>query len=210
MPYEYIQIHPQNPQSRLIQQAVAQIRKGTVFAYPTDSSYALGCHLGDKKALERIRRLRQLDDKHNFTLVCQDLSAIATYAKIDKNEYRILKAHTPGAYTFILNATREVPRRILHEKRRSIGIRIPDNAIVQALLAELNEPILSVTLQLPGEHDAISLIDDLPDAFQNQLDLIIDGGECGRQSTSVIDLTTETITVVRDGQGDVSHLVDNL
>lgn len=199
---QYFYIHPDNPQVRLIKQAVAVVRDGGVVAYPTDSAYALGCHLGDKPALERIIRIRELDDRHNFTLLCRDLSEIATYAKVDNATYRLLKAHTPGAYTFILVATGEVPRRILHPKRKTIGIRVPDHAICQALLGELNEPLLTTTLQLPGEEDPLNDPEEIRERVGSRLDLIIDGGFGALEPTTVVDLTGEAPVVVREGRGD--------
>lgn len=199
---QYFRIHPDNPQGRLITQAVEMVRQGAVIAYPTDSAYAFGCHLGDKKALDRIRRIRQVDDKHNFTLVCRDLSELATYAKVDNAAYRLLNAHTPGAYTFILQATREVPRRLLHPKRRTIGIRIPDNQIVRDLLGELSEPLMSSTLILPGEEMPMTEADEIREVLEHQLDLIIDGGHCGVEPTTVVDLTADEPVVIRAGKGD--------
>ncbi|MEZ5525648.1 MAG: L-threonylcarbamoyladenylate synthase [Pseudomonadales bacterium] len=201
---QFFQIHPDNPQQRLIKQAVEIINKGGVIVYPTDCAYALGCHIGDKKAVDRIRQIRKLDDKHNFTLVCSDLSEVATYAKVDNTTYRLLKAHTPGAYTFILNATSEVPRRLLHPKRRTIGLRLPEHNITQALLDTLGEPLMSTSLIMPG--DAYPMTDpyDIRATLEHQVDLIIDGGYCGMEATSVINLTDEAPEVVRVGMGDVS------
>jgi tRNA threonylcarbamoyl adenosine modification protein (Sua5/YciO/YrdC/YwlC family) len=201
---QFFQIHPDNPQQRLIKQAVEIINKGGVIVYPTDCAYALGCHIGDKKAVDRIRQIRKLDDKHNFTLVCSDLSEVATYAKVDNTTYRLLKAHTPGAYTFILNATSEVPRRLLHPKRRTIGLRLPEHNITQALLDALGEPLMSTSLIMPG--DAYPMTDpyDIRATLEHQVDLIIDGGYCGMEATSVINLTDEVPEVVRVGMGDVS------
>jgi len=201
---QFFQIHPDNPQKRLINQAVDIINKGGVVVYPTDCAYALGCHLGDKSALEKIKRIRQLDDKHNFTLVCRDLSEISTYAKVDNSAYRLLKAHTPGAYTFILKATSEVPRRLLHPKRRTIGIRIPENEIALALTESLGEPIMSTSLIMPG--DEMPLMDpyDIREVLQHHVDLVIDGGYCGMEATSVINLVDEVPEVIRQGAGDVS------
>lgn len=196
-------IHPENPQPWLIQQAVELIRDGAVFAYPTDSSYALGCHLGDKAALDKIRQLRQLDKNHNFTLMCRDLSELSTYAQVNKHVYRLLKAHTPGAYTFILEATNDLPRRLMHPKRRTVGLRVPTNIIARALLTELNEPLVSVTLQLPETTEPVAEIETLPEGWVKQLDLIIDGGFCGITPTSVIDLTQSTPVILRRGKGDV-------
>lgn len=201
---QFFQIHPDNPQERLIRQAVEIIRKGGVIAYPTDSGYALGCHLGDKKAVERIKRIRQLDQKHNFTLVCGDLSDISTYAKVDNSLYRLLKAHTPGPYTFILNATTEVPRLLLHPKRRSIGVRIPEHAITLALLEQFGEPIMSTTLILPGDEHPQTDPYEIRDVLEHALDLIIDGGACSMDVTSVIDVRELPPTVIREGKGDTS------
>jgi len=178
------------------------LRQGAVIVYPTDSAYALGCHLGDKKALDRIREIRRVDDKHNFTLVCRDLSQAATYANMDNTAYRLINAHAPGPYTFILPATREVPRRLLHPKRRTIGIRIPDNRIVQALLEELGEPIMSSTLILPGEEMPLTDPYEIRELLEHKVDLIIDGGYCELEPTTVIDLTGELPRVVRRGKGD--------
>lgn len=199
---QYFYIHPDNPQARLVKQAVALVREGAVIAYPTDSAYALGCHIGDKPALERIIRLRELDDRHNFTLLCRDLSEIATYAKVDNATYRLLKAHTPGAYTFILAATGEVPRRLLHPKRKTIGIRVPDHAICQALLAELNEPLLTTTLQLPGDEDPLNDPEEIRERLGSRLDLIIDGGFGSLEPTTVVDLSGDDPMVLREGRGD--------
>lgn len=199
---QYFQIHPENPQARLVKQAVDLIRDGAVVVYPTDSAYALGCHLGDKKALDRLRRIRRVDDKHNFTLVCRDLSEIATYAKVSNSVYRLLNAFTPGPYTFILEATRDVPRRLLHPKRRTIGIRVPDNKIVLALLEELGEPLLSTTLILPGQNLPMTDAEEIRDQLANDVDLIIDGGNCGIEPTTVVSLVGDHPTVVRVGCGD--------
>lgn len=199
---QYFYIHPDNPQARLIKQAVTLIRDGAVIAYPTDSAYALGCHLGDKPALERITRIRELNDKHNFTLLCRDLSDIATYAKVDNATYRLLKTHTPGAYTFILNASSEVPRRILHPKRKTIGIRIPDHVICQALLAELDEPLLTTTLQLPGDAEPLNDPEIIRDRLGSRLEAIIDGGYGTLEPTTVVDLTGDAPVILREGRGD--------
>ena len=198
---QYFEIHPTNPQMRLVHQAVEIIDAGGVVAYPTDSSYALGCHLGDKKALERIRRIRRIDEKHNLTLVCSDLSEISTYAKINNSDYRLLKSLTPGPYTFILNATHEVPRRLMHPKRRTIGIRVVDHAVVRALLDDLRQPLMSTTLILPGESMPLTEADEIRDALDRQLDLIIDSGHCGIEPTTVIDLTGDAPRLVREGMG---------
>ncbi len=201
---QFFQIHPENPQARLINQAVEIIRNGGVVIYPTDCAYALGCHLGDKGAMEKIKRIRQLDDKHNFTLVCRDLSEISTYAKVDNSNYRMLKTCTPGAYTFILKATSEVPRRLLHPKRRTIGIRIPNNPIVLALTEALGEPIMSTSLIMPGETDPLTDPYEMRELLQHHVDLVIDGGYCGMEATSVINLTEDVPEVIRAGAGDVS------
>jgi tRNA threonylcarbamoyl adenosine modification protein (Sua5/YciO/YrdC/YwlC family) len=199
---QYFYVHPDNPQVRLIKQAVMLIRDGSVMAYPTDSAYALGCHLGDKAALERIVRIRELDERHNFTLMCRDLSEIATYAKVDNATYRLLKTYTPGAYTFILPATGEVPRRILHPKRKTIGIRVPDHAICQALLAELNEPLLTTTLQLPGQPEPMNDPEGIREELGSRLDLIIDGGFGSLEPTTVVDLSGERPLILREGRGN--------
>ena len=200
-----IQIHPQNPQLRLVRQAIAAMHDGAVIVYPTDSSYALGCMIGDKEAMERIRRLREADVKtHNFTLVCRDLSEISRYARVDNSQYRTLKAFTPGPYTFLLEATREVPKRLQNPKRRTIGIRVPDNAIVRMLLAELGEPIMSSTLLLPGETHTMTDPADIKQRLEHQVDLVIDGGTGGVEPSSVVDLSSGVPVVVRRGRGDVS------
>jgi tRNA threonylcarbamoyl adenosine modification protein (Sua5/YciO/YrdC/YwlC family) len=199
---QHLQLHPETPQARLVAQAVEIIRQGGVIAYPTDSAYALGCHLGDKAALERIRRLRQLDDKHNFTLVCRDLSELGVYAKVDNSTFRLLKANTPGPYTFILNATHEVPRRLLHPKRRTIGLRIPDHRITLALLEALGEPLMSVTLILPGDDLPLTDPEDIRQRIGKQIDLVIDGGACNIEPTTVVSLLDGQVDVQRFGRGD--------
>ena len=201
---QFFQIHPQDPQPRLIHRAVEWLREGAVIAYPTDSSYALGCVIGDKGAVERIRRLRNLGDKHNFTLVCRDLSEIATYAKVDNTAYRLLKTLTPGPYTFILKATHEVPRRLQHPKRKTIGIRVPDNNIAQALLAELGEPLMSTTLILPGADMPMTDPEEMRERLEHEVDLVIDGGNCGFEPTTVVDLVDGVPKLVRTGKGDAS------
>jgi|TARA_R110000772_G_scaffold255327_1_gene371418 tRNA threonylcarbamoyl adenosine modification protein (Sua5/YciO/YrdC/YwlC family) len=201
---QFFQIHPENPQARLIRQAADIVRGGGVVVYPTDSAYALGCQIGDKSALDRIRRIRRLDDRHNFTLVCRDLSDIANYARVDNTVYRLLKACTPGAYTFILRATSEVPRRLMHPKRKTVGLRIPDNIVAMALLADLGEPMMSVTLIMPG--DELPLIDpyEIRDVLEHEVDLVIDGGYCGLEPTTVVDLADELPIILRAGKGDVT------
>ena len=199
---QFFQIHPENPQKRLIKQAVDILRQGGVIVYPTDSGYAIGCHLGEKQAADRIKRIRKLDDKHNFTLVCRDLSDVGVYAKVDNTQYRLLKTFTPGPYTFILDATSEVPRRLLHPKRRTIGLRVPDNAITQALLGELGEPIMSSTMLLPGADMPMTDAEDVRAALGSELDLIIDGGFCGMEPTTVVNMTGPVPEVTRVGKGD--------
>jgi tRNA threonylcarbamoyl adenosine modification protein (Sua5/YciO/YrdC/YwlC family) len=201
---QFLQIHPHNPQLRLIHQAVEVLRQGGVIVYPTDSSYALGCHLDDKSAADRIRRIRQTDKHHNFTLVCRDLSEIATYARVDNQQYRLLKAATPGPFTFILRATHEVPRRLQHPKRKTIGIRVPDNAIVGALLEELGEPIMSCTLILPGEEQPLNDPDIIREQLEHHVDLIIDAGPCDQWPTTVLDFVDGTPQLIRQGKGDAS------
>ena len=198
-----IQVHPENPQERLIKQVVDTVKQGGIIVYPTDSGYALGCHIGDKKSLDRIRELRKLDEKHNFTLVCRDLSELGVYAKVDNIAYRALRNHTPGPYTFILMATNEVPRRLKQSKRKTIGLRVPDNIITQALLSALGEPLMSVTLILPG--DEMPLLDpyEIKSLLSNRVDMIIDGGFCGIEPTSVIDLSEDEPKILRKGAGSV-------
>lgn len=198
---QFFQIHPENPQQRLIAQAAEILRGGGVIAFPTDSAYALGCHLGDKNAVDKIRAIRRLDKHHNFTLVCRDLSELATYAKVNNSMFRSIKAHTPGAFTFILDATNEVPRRIMHPKRKTIGLRVPDNAIALELIAALGEPIMSTSLILPGEEYPLTDPYDIRETLQHQLDLVIDGGYCGMEATTVVDMTNETPVLVRQGLG---------
>ena len=198
---QFFQIHPVNPQARLIHQAVEIIRADGLIVYPTDSSYALGCHVGDKAGMERIRRIRDLDNKHNFTLVCRDLSEIATYAKVDNSGYRLLKSLTPGPYTFILKATHEVPRRLQNPKRKTIGIRIPAHPIAQALLEELGEPLMSSTLILPGQENPETDAHDIRERLEHDVELVIDGDSCGLEPTTVIDLVEGSLQVVRKGRG---------
>jgi len=202
---QFFQIHPDNPQKRLISQAVEIISKGGVVVYPTDCAYALGCHLGDKSAMERIQRIRQLDDKHNFTLVCKDLSEIGTYAKMDNQSYRLIKAHTPGAYTFILNATTEVPRRLLHPKRRTIGIRVPDNLIAREMISALGEPIMSTSLIMPGDDQPLMDPYEIRELLQHSVDLVIDGGYCGMEATTVVNLVEGVPEIVRYGAGPAEN-----
>jgi tRNA threonylcarbamoyl adenosine modification protein (Sua5/YciO/YrdC/YwlC family) len=201
---QFYRIHPEDPQPRLIKRAVEVLRRGGVLAYPTDSIYALGCALDAKKAVERIQRLRQTDRDHNFTLVCRDLSEIGTYARVDNTVFRLLKSHTPGPYTFILRATTEVPRRLQNPKRKTIGIRVPDSNIVRALLEEHGEPILSSTLLLPGEDLPLTDAEEIRERLEHQLDAIVDGGNCGLEATTVVDLSDEVPRILRQGRGDAS------
>lgn len=201
---QYFHIHPQNPQLRLLKQAVDILNKGGLVVYPTDSSYAIGCHIGDKDAMERIYKLRQLDKTHNFTLVSKDLSQISSYAKIDNTQYRLIKACTPGPYTFILPAKREVPRRLMHPKRKTIGLRIPDSAIVQQMLELMHEPIMSSTLIMPNDTMPLSEPDEIRERLEHQVDLVIDGGVCGFDPTTVVEWTDNNPVVLRQGKGDVT------
>ena len=203
---QYFEIHPTHPQSRLIKRAVEIVRHGGVIAYPTDSSYALGCHIGDKAAMERMRRIRRVEEDHNFTLVCRDLSEVSQYARVNNADYRLLKANTPGPYTFILPATREVPRRLQHPKRKTIGLRVPDHVIAQALLAELNEPLMSSTLMLPGESLPLSDPGEIRQRLEHEVDLVIDGGFCGLEPTTVLEVEEGRATVVRQGKGNSERL----
>lgn len=204
---QYFEIHPDNPQKRLIGQATNIIREGGVLVYPTDSCYALGCHVGDKQAMERIARIRRTDAKHNFTLVCRDLSDISTYARVDNTTYRLLKSLTPGPYTFVMKATNEVPRRLQNPKRKTIGIRVPDNAICQALLEELGEPLMSNTLIMPDKDLPETDPHDIRDLLEKQVDLIIDGGNCGFEPTTVLVFDDQgSVEVTRRGRGDLNFL----
>ncbi|OUY20623.1 threonylcarbamoyl-AMP synthase [Yersinia pestis subsp. microtus bv. Altaica] len=201
---QFFYIHPDNPQPRLINQCVDVLRKGGVVVYPTDSGYALGCRLEDKTAMERICRIRQLDGNHNFTLVCRDLSELSTYAYVDNSAFRLIKNNTPGNYTFILKATKEVPRRLMNDKRKTIGVRVPSNPIALALLDALGEPLMSTTLMLPGNDFAESDPEEIKENLGKQVDLIIHGGSLGQQPTTVIDLTDSAPEVIREGAGDVT------
>jgi tRNA threonylcarbamoyl adenosine modification protein (Sua5/YciO/YrdC/YwlC family) len=198
---QYLEIHPINPQLRLIRQAVDIVRAGGVIAYPTDSCYALGCHVGDAEALERIRRIRQADKNHHFTLVCRDLSEIARYARVDTPVFRLLKAHTPGPFTFLLPATRETPKRLQHPKRRTIGIRVPEHPVPHLLLAELGEPIMSSTLLLPGDSTPLTDGDQIREHLDSALDAILDAGHCGIEPTTVVDLAVSPPVILRQGKG---------
>ena len=203
----YLEIHTKNPQPRLIQQAVDIIHKGGVIVYPTDSSYALGCHIGDKAALQKLRRIRGMDDQHNLTLVCRDLSEIAIYAKVNNTDYRLLKSLTPGPYTFVLPGTHEVPRRLMHPKRRTIGIRVVDHPIVQALLEALDQPLMSCTLIMPGEALPVTEAEDVREVLDRYVDLIIDGGHCGHEPTTVISMVGDSPVIRRQGKG-IDHGLD--
>ena len=202
-------IHPDNPQRRLIRQAADVVRAGGVIIYPTDSAYALGCSLGAKDAVDRIRRIRQLDKDHHFTLMCRDLSELATYARVDNVSFRLLKANTPGAYTFLLTASSEVPRRLLQPKRKTIGLRVPANPITLALLEELDEPLMSVTLILPGATNPIIDTDEMYDTLGNQVDLMVDGGYCGNEPTTIVDLVDAYPVIIRSGKGDPTPFVSD-
>jgi tRNA threonylcarbamoyl adenosine modification protein (Sua5/YciO/YrdC/YwlC family) len=200
---QYFQIHPVNPQPRLIYQAVEILRNDGLIVYPTDSSYALACSVGDKHGMERIRRIRMLDNRHNFTLVCRDLSEIATYARVDNGSYRLLKSLTPGPYTFVLRATHEVPRRLQNPKRKTIGIRVPAHPIAHALLTELGEPLMSSTLILPGRDIPETDAQDIRERLEHDVDLVIDGGSCGVEPTTVIDMSDAVPALLRQGCGSV-------
>ncbi len=207
---QFFAVHPTHPQLRLIRQAAEIVRRGGLIAYPTDSCYALGCHLGDASAQARLRRVRGMDDRHHLTLMCRDLSEIAAYAVFDNAQFRVLKAATPGSYTFILRATREVPRRLMHPRRKSIGVRVPAHAAARALLAELGEPMLSATLLLPGDRVALSDAQQIRAALEHQLDLVIDSGPCGTEPSTVVDLTGEAPVVLRAGKGSLAVLGQRL
>lgn len=201
---QFFAIHPETPQARLVQRAVTILRGGGVIVYPTDSAYALGCQLGDKKAMERIRRIRALREDHNFTLVCRDLSELGTYAHVDNSTYRLLRHATPGPYTFVLEATREVPKRLVQPKRKTIGLRVPDHPISQALLHALNEPLMSATLIMPDDEYPMTDPYDIRDCLEQEVELVIDGGFCGLEATSVVDLSGPAPVVMRAGVGDIS------
>ncbi len=203
---QYISIHPDNPQQRLIKQVVDIVRRGGVIAYPTDSSYALACHLGDKQALDRIRQIRRIDDKHNFTLVCRDLTDISNYAQVNNDTYRLLKSLTPGAFTFVLKATKEVPKRLQHPKRKTVGIRVPDQHIAQLILEELGEPMLTSTLILPDDSEAIADPYDISEAIGNQIDAIVDAGIIPYQPTTMIVWDNDFPEIVRQGKGEADFI----
>ena len=203
---QYFEVHPDNPQSRLIKQAVQLLHSGGVCAVPTDSSYALVCHLDDKVAAQALRRIRQVDDKHHLTLLCRDLSELASYAQVDNRQFRLLKLGTPGPYTFILDATKEVPRRLSHPSRRTIGLRVPEHKVTQALLTELGQPLLATTLIAPGASDPLNDPEEIREQFQKLLAAVIDAGACPMQATTVIDLTGDQPLLVRQGRGDLARL----
>ena len=203
---QFFTLHRTHPETRLIKRAVDIVRKGGLIAYPTDSCYALGCHIGDKSAMERIRRVRGVDERHHFTLVCRDLSDIGTFAKVNNAQYRLLKAHTPGTYTFILDATRELPRRLAHPKRATVGVRVPEHPVTHALLTELNEPMLSSTLMLPGAENPLNDAEAIRTRLEHEVDLILDGGACGIEPTTVIDLSGPEPILIRKGKGDIAGM----
>lgn len=203
---QHFEVHPDNPQARLLKQAAQVLHAGGVAAVPTDSSYALVCHLDDKAAAERLRRIRQVDDKHHLTLLCRDLSELASYARVDNRQYRLLRLGTPGPFTFILEATKEVPRRLSHPSRRTIGLRVPEHKVLQALLAELGQPLLATTLILPGDTDPLNDAQDIQERLGNQLQAVVDGGACPAEPTTVIDLSSDEPVLVRLGRGDPARL----
>ena len=206
MSAQWLEVHPQNPQKRLLALAAQRLREGAVIAWPTDSCYALGCHLDDRDAAERLRRIRDFDRHHQFTLVCRDLSEIATYARVDNQQFRLLKSLTPGPYTFILDATKELPKRIAHEKRKTVGIRVPEHAVAQALLETLGEPLISCTLQFPDADGPVSDPQEVRQRLSREVDLVLDAGNCGIDPTTVLDLTGGGVQLMRQGKGDVSRL----
>ncbi len=203
---QYFEVHPENPQARLLKQAAQIIRAGGVAAIPTDSSYALACHLDDKAAAQRLRQIREVDDKHHLTLLCRDLSELAAYAKVDNRQFRLLKLGTPGPFTFILEATKEVPRRLSHPSRRTIGLRVPDHRVTQELLALVGEPLLATTLILPGDSEPMNDAQAVRDRLQRALDAVVDAGACPMQPTTVVDLSGDEPLLVRLGRGDPARL----
>lgn len=204
---QYFEIDPRHPQPRLIARAAEIVQAGGVIAYPTDSCYALGCHIGDKDAMLRLRRIRRVDERHHLTLMCRDLSELGAYARVDNAGYRLLKALTPGSYTFILEATRELPRRLLHPRRRTIGVRVPDHPVAQALLAALGEPLLSSTLALPDDELPLNDGREIRRRLEHDVDLVLDGGSCGTEPTTVVDLTGAAPQILREGKGAIAPLV---
>jgi tRNA threonylcarbamoyl adenosine modification protein (Sua5/YciO/YrdC/YwlC family) len=203
---QFFSVHPEQPQPRLIRQAAEMVREGGLIVVPTDSTYALAARLGDAGAIERIRRIRRVDERHHLTLMCRDLSEIARYARVDNAQYRLLKSATPGSYTFILEGTKELPRRVLHPKRKTIGLRIPQHPVIQALLAELDEPVLTSTMILPGEEEPLTDPEEIRSRLERQVDLVIDAGPCGAEMTTVVDLSGGAPILVRAGKGDVALL----
>lgn len=203
---QYFEIHPQNPQTRLVRQAAQILHAGGIAAVPTDSSYALVCHLDDKAAAERLRRLREVDERHHLTLLCRDLSELASYARVDNRQYRWLKLGTPGPYTFILEATKEVPRRLSHPSRRTVGLRVPEHRVLQALLAELGQPLASTTLIPPGQTQPLNDPHDIRERFEKQLQAIVDAGACPMEPTTVLDLSGEQPALMRQGRGELARL----
>ena len=201
---QYFSIHPTHPQARLVRRAAEIVRRGGLIAYPTDSCYALGCHLGDARAVERLRRVRRMDARHHLTLMCRDLSEIAAYAIVDDARFRLIKSAAPGSYTFLLRARREVPRRVVHPKRKTIGVRMPGHPVAHALLAELGEPMLSATLLMPGDAQPLSEAQEIRERLEHQVDLVIDAGSCGVEPSTVIDLTADAPTVLRAGKGSLA------
>ena len=201
---QFFSVHPEQPQPRLIHQAAEILRAGGIVAFPTDAAYSLGCHVGDAGAVARIRAIREVDERHHFTLMCRDLSEIANYARVDNAQFRLLKATTPGSYTFILEGTKELPRRVLHPKRKTIGLRVPNHPVALALLAELNEPLLTTTLQLPGDEAPLTEGWEIQDRLEDQIELILDAGHCGIEPTTVIDLTGSTPELIRAGRGSLA------
>jgi len=202
---KYFDVHPDNPQSRVIGQVVTIIRSGGLIAYPTDSCYALGCQLGDKDGLDRIREIRRLDEHHHFTLMCRDFAQLGQFAQMNNALFRLIKASTPGPYTFILPATREVPRRLLHPKKKTVGVRIPEHAVAQAILAGLGEPLVSTTLLLPGETEPMTQGWEIKETLDHAIDAVIDSGECGTEPTTVIDFSGDEPEILRVGAGDPSR-----
>jgi tRNA threonylcarbamoyl adenosine modification protein (Sua5/YciO/YrdC/YwlC family) len=203
---QYFEVHPDNPQQRLLKQAAQILHEGGIAAIPTDSSYALVCHLDDKEAVQSLRRIRQVDDKHHLTLLCRDLSELASYARVDNRQYRLLKGATPGPFTFLLQATKEVPRRVSHPSRRTVGLRVPDHRVTQALLAVFTQPLLGTTLIPPGETEPLNDPHDIRARFEHQIQAVVDAGACPMQPTTVVDLTEETPRLVRSGRGDPAML----
>jgi tRNA threonylcarbamoyl adenosine modification protein (Sua5/YciO/YrdC/YwlC family) len=203
---QYFEVHPDNPQPRLLKQAVALLERGGVLAVPTDSSYALVCHLDDKAAADRLRRIRGVDDRHHLTLLCRDLSELANYARVDNQQYRLIKSATPGPYTFILMASKEVPRRVSHPQRKTIGMRVPEHKVLQELLALHGGPLLATTLIAPGDTDPLNDAHEIRSRFEHQIDGVIDGGACAHQATTVVDMSDGDLVLVRQGRGDVAAL----